>query len=586
MRIGCLVTCVRRKVTSVHVSPLTSHLSRRIEIRLPSQIHPLYLEFHGRPAIAHSAVALRELYPRARARRRRDVARLRRRRAPARAQGRGEGAGAGARRGDVGRAVRARDPASPRRCSRRTSSRSSRPADSTGSPTTRCRSSRARACAPGWAAGRCPIAEVVEHPARRRARARVRARARRRAPRHQAGQRPALRRHRGGHRLRHREGHRGARSRRSGGCDAHAARHGDRARRRTWRPSRRRAIPRPIIAPTSTRSAAWRTSCSRASRRSPACRPHKLLAAHMAETPRAGRGAASRLLRRRSRARDAVPGEGSRRSGPRAQTSCSRRLDAVASPSSAQAAVRRSFSADAADASCARWASTRLAFVGVAIVARLLVDHRMGLPDWVFQRRAGRDGARLPGDPVHGYTQYVARMVAQATPTLHAAAARSSRPSAAARWRSSRSRRARTCRGGAPRAAASRRSARSRCSSPAIMVLRVLGIGPAGSLLAAGKLTAQDSVLVAAFDAAGKDSALGDVVPRRCAPTSRSRAPCSVVSDERARRRAASACSGPTRSRVDFALAREIAQREGIKAVVARQRRAGGQRATSSRRGW
>ena len=40
------------------------------------------------------------------------------------------------------------------------------------------------------------------------------------------------------------------------------------ARQRICRPSRRRAIRTPIIAPTSTRSAAWRTSCWRAGLRS------------------------------------------------------------------------------------------------------------------------------------------------------------------------------------------------------------------------------------------------------------------------------------------------------------------------------
>ena len=100
------------------------------------------------------------------------------------------------------------------------------------------------------------------------------------------------------------------------------------------------------------------------------------------------------------------------------------------------------------------------------------------------------------------------------------------------------------------------------------LVLRALGIGPAGSLLAAGKLIAQDRVLVAAFDAPAKDSALGDVVRRRCARTSRSRAPCSSCRRAAHRRRAASACSGPTRRAWTSTLAREIAQREGIKAVV------------------
>ena len=57
------------------------------------------------------------------------------------------------------------------------------------------------------------------------------------------------------------------------------------------------------------------------------------------------------------------------------------------------------------------------AFIGVAIVARLLVDTQ-GLPEWVF---GGALVVMALGFPVilfTGYTQYVARKVAQATPTL------------------------------------------------------------------------------------------------------------------------------------------------------------------------
>src|SRR5207344_3354636 len=44
------------------------------------------------------------------------------------------------------------------------------------------------------------------------------------------------------------------------------------------------------------------------------------------------------------------------------------------------------------------------------------------------------------------------------------------------------------------------------------MVLRMLGIGPAGSLMAAVKFTASDKVVVAAFDAPGADSSLGSTI--------------------------------------------------------------------------
>ena len=205
------------------------------------------------------------------------------------------------------------------------------------------------------------------------------------------------------------------------------------------------------------------------------------------------------------------------------------------------------------------------AFIGVAIVARLLVDTQ-GLPEWVF---GGALVVMALGFPVilfTGYTQYVARRVAQATPTLTprgtlvrpsangTLAQLAVKASPHVSW-------ARTARGGV---AALTFFA---LLVAGYLVLRVLGIGPSGSLLAAGKLTAQDRVLVAAFDAASKDSALADVVSVAVRTNlAQSRAvtmvPTSgiVAALQRMQR--------PTSSRVDLALAREIAAREGIKAVV------------------
>jgi tetratricopeptide (TPR) repeat protein len=205
------------------------------------------------------------------------------------------------------------------------------------------------------------------------------------------------------------------------------------------------------------------------------------------------------------------------------------------------------------------------AFILVAIVARLLVDTQ-GLPEWVF---GGALVVMALGFPVvlfTGYTQYVARKAALTTPTLTprgtvvragtsgTLAQLAVKASPHVSWR-------RTARGGIAALTV------FALAVAGFLVLRVLGIGPAGSLLAAGKISAQDRVVVAAFDAAGRDSALGDVVSEAVRTNlSQSRAVQVVTTSslvaalQRMQRK-------PT-DRVDMALARELAVREGIKAVV------------------
>ncbi|MDB4875325.1 MAG: protein kinase [Gemmatimonadetes bacterium] len=101
----------------------------------------------------------------------------------------------------------------------------------------------------------------------------------------------------------------------------------------------------------------------------------------------------------------------------------------------------------------------------------------------------------------------------------------------------------------------------------AFMALRALGIGPVGSLLAAGKLGRSANVLVAEFAVPGSDSTLGRVVAEAVRTTlSESRViqvvPASTVADalERMRR--------PSQTRLTADIAREVAQREAIPVVV------------------
>ncbi|MDB4883480.1 MAG: protein kinase [Gemmatimonadetes bacterium] len=204
-------------------------------------------------------------------------------------------------------------------------------------------------------------------------------------------------------------------------------------------------------------------------------------------------------------------------------------------------------------------------FVLVAIIARLLVDTQ-GLPEWVF---GGALIVMALGFPVvlfTGYTQYASRKLAMATPTLTpqgsvvyarpqgTMAQLAAKASPHLSWR-------RTARGGIAALTV------FALLVAAYLVLRVLGIGPSASLLASGKLSAQDRVLVAGFDAASKDSALAEVVSEAVRTNlSQSRAVHVVSTSSLVA--ALQRMQRPATARVDVPLARELAMREGIKAVV------------------
>ena len=206
-----------------------------------------------------------------------------------------------------------------------------------------------------------------------------------------------------------------------------------------------------------------------------------------------------------------------------------------------------------------------VAFIGVAIVARLLVDTQ-GLPEWVFTGALVVMAIGFPVILFTGYTQYVARKVAQATPTLTPRGTLV-RPSAEGTL-------AQLAVKASPHVSWSR-TARGGIAAlttfallvAGYLVLRVLGIGPSGSLLAAGKINAQDRVLVSAFDAASRDSALADVVSV-AVRTNLAQSKAVTMVPTSGVVAALQRMQRPTTSRVDLALAREISEREGIKAVV------------------
>ena len=295
----------------------------------------------------------------------------------------------------------------------------------------------------------------------------------------------------------------------------------------------------------------------------PGLPPHKLLVAHMSEAPkpvaelRPDCPPALAALVMQCLAKDPA-------SRPSSATDLLGRLDAVASPSAPNAAMPQILLGGRP----MLWRALGVyaaAFAVVAIVARAAII-AIGLPDWVFPGALAVMALGLPVILFTAYTHYVSHRIATATPTFtpggtpslasaHGTmAALAVKASPHVSWK-------RTTRGGIFAVGA------FVVLVAGYMILRALGIGPAGSLLASGKLSASDKVLVAAFDAPGADSSLGPTIAEAVRTNlSQSRAvhlvPTSAVVA------ALEQMQRPATDRVDFATAREVAQRAGAKAVI------------------
>ena len=99
------------------------------------------------------------------------------------------------------------------------------------------------------------------------------------------------------------------------------------------------------------------------------------------------------------------------------------------------------------------------------------------------------------------------------------------------------------------------------------MLLRALGIGPAGSLLAAGRIDAREPLLVTDFSVTNADSALGKVLSDATKTTLAQSSVINLLSPE-AVGAALARMERPRTSTIDLTLAREMATRDGIKAIV------------------
>ena len=200
------------------------------------------------------------------------------------------------------------------------------------------------------------------------------------------------------------------------------------------------------------------------------------------------------------------------------------------------------------------------AVIVVAIVARAAVI-ALGLPDWVFP---GALAVMLLGFPVIVFTWYVNRTMRRlalstapltpgGSPAAHSTmTALAVKASPHVSWR-------RAWLGGAIALGV------FVLLVAGFMVLRALGIGPAGTLMAAGKLSDRERLIVTEFQS--PDTSLSTLVTEAVRTNlGQSRVvsimpPVAVAAALRRMER-------PPTSRVDLRLAREIAAREGVKAIV------------------
>jgi tetratricopeptide (TPR) repeat protein len=205
------------------------------------------------------------------------------------------------------------------------------------------------------------------------------------------------------------------------------------------------------------------------------------------------------------------------------------------------------------------------ALVAVAVVAKAAVVG-IGLPDWVFPGAILVMALGLPALLATAYVQRVARQTAIATPTLTPGGTKTAKAPVG------------TMANVALKASPHltwRRAAKAGYIAIGVFVLMVagfmtlrgLGIGPWGSLFAAGRLAINDKIVVADFESPSSDSTLGPILSEAArAALSQSNsvrlvAPAAVADILQQMTRARD-------TRLDAATAREVATRAGASAIL------------------
>ena len=200
--------------------------------------------------------------------------------------------------------------------------------------------------------------------------------------------------------------------------------------------------------------------------------------------------------------------------------------------------------------------------IGVTVIAKAATIV-IGLPDWVFSTAILLMLIGLPVILFAGYVQAVARRTLVATPALtpgggvrpHGTLATIAlKASPHLSWK-------RMTRGGVLALGA------FVALVLGFMVTRALGIGPAASLFAKGVIKEQDRVLVADFASPTTDTSLGGVVSEGVRSNLAQSRAISIVRASQVSA-ALARMQSPRTTRLDLATAREIAEREGYRAVV------------------
>jgi tetratricopeptide (TPR) repeat protein len=203
------------------------------------------------------------------------------------------------------------------------------------------------------------------------------------------------------------------------------------------------------------------------------------------------------------------------------------------------------------------------AFLGVAILARAAIIV-IGLPDWVFPGALIVMALGLPAILFTAYVARVNRQVATLTPqytpggtpslTHGTIATLALKATPHVSWR-------RTAMGGTYALGG------FTLLVGGFMALRAMGIGPAGSLLAAGSFTAREPLLVTDFKVTSADSSLGRVLGDATKATLSESKVITLVTPE-ALTSALRRMERPATATLLFPLARELAMRNNIKAIV------------------